>query len=360
MPACSRPRSSRPSPARRREPTSRRAGKFPTFFRVVPNDFVQAPSIVNFAVEDAEGEARRRRRLAGRLLDRAREGRHVPLPAQGREGRPRVRRGDRHGLLVARHERRRRRAGGRLRHADGGGCSDASRSSSASRARRRSCSGRTARTRRARSSRGTATSPRSRRTSARPRRRRRSVEGVQGVLEGQDVRHLRPAELHGDVGADVRDQHGLQGRHRTRAEVDRASEATNVPSILGGQHQVHRQGRRRRARSSTSSRSRTGSTRSRLTSDSRRSGPLTRGPLVVRERVGPPWTGTTSSSSSSTGSTLGSVYALVALGFSMVYGILKLLNFAHGDVLMVGAFIGWGVLGQLGGSARPDRAGRGS
>ena len=48
------------------------------------------------------------------------------------------------------------------------------------------------------------------------------------------------------------------------------------------------------------------------------------------------------------GVTLGSVYALVALGFSMVYGILKLLNLAHGDVLMVGAFIGWGVLGWLG------------
>jgi branched-chain amino acid transport system permease protein len=54
------------------------------------------------------------------------------------------------------------------------------------------------------------------------------------------------------------------------------------------------------------------------------------------------------------GTTLGSVYALVALGFSMVYGILKLLNFAHGDVLMVGAFIGWGVLGQLGGSLDPS------
>src|SRR3712207_6035680 len=54
------------------------------------------------------------------------------------------------------------------------------------------------------------------------------------------------------------------------------------------------------------------------------------------------------------GITLGSVYALVALGFSMVYGILKLLNFAHGDVLMVGAFIGWGVLGRLGGSLDPS------
>ena len=53
------------------------------------------------------------------------------------------------------------------------------------------------------------------------------------------------------------------------------------------------------------------------------------------------------------GLTLGSVYALVALGFSMVYGILKLLNFAHGDVLMVGAFIGWGVLGRLGARSIP-------
>jgi len=53
------------------------------------------------------------------------------------------------------------------------------------------------------------------------------------------------------------------------------------------------------------------------------------------------------------GVTLGSVYALVALGFSMVYGILKLLNLAHGDVLMVGAFIGWGVLGWLGGAQDP-------
>jgi branched-chain amino acid transport system permease protein len=56
------------------------------------------------------------------------------------------------------------------------------------------------------------------------------------------------------------------------------------------------------------------------------------------------------------GVTLGSVYALVALGFSMVYGILKLLNLAHGDVLMVGAFVGWGVLGWLGGAQDPTVA----
>jgi len=56
------------------------------------------------------------------------------------------------------------------------------------------------------------------------------------------------------------------------------------------------------------------------------------------------------------GLTLGSVYALVALGFSMVYGILKLLNFAHGDVVMVGAFIGWGILSWLGGPTSPNIA----
>ena len=39
------------------------------------------------------------------------------------------------------------------------------------------------------------------------------------------------------------------------------------------------------------------------------------------------------------GISLGSVYAIIALGYSMVYGIAKMLNFAHGDVIMVGAFI---------------------
>ena len=50
------------------------------------------------------------------------------------------------------------------------------------------------------------------------------------------------------------------------------------------------------------------------------------------------------------GTTLGSVYALVALGFSMVYGILKLLNFAHGEVYMMGAFAGFGILTVFGGA----------
>jgi branched-chain amino acid transport system permease protein len=56
------------------------------------------------------------------------------------------------------------------------------------------------------------------------------------------------------------------------------------------------------------------------------------------------------------GLTLGSLYALIALGYSMVYGILQLLNFAHGDVYMVGAFIGYGVLSALGGPLSPSIA----
>jgi branched-chain amino acid transport system permease protein len=49
------------------------------------------------------------------------------------------------------------------------------------------------------------------------------------------------------------------------------------------------------------------------------------------------------------GVTTGALYALVALGFSMVYGVLKLLNFAHGDLYMVGAFVGYFVIQWFGG-----------
>jgi branched-chain amino acid transport system permease protein len=49
------------------------------------------------------------------------------------------------------------------------------------------------------------------------------------------------------------------------------------------------------------------------------------------------------------GLTLGCVYALLALGYSMVYGVLKLLNFAHGEVFMLGAFAAYGTLSLLGG-----------
>ena len=49
------------------------------------------------------------------------------------------------------------------------------------------------------------------------------------------------------------------------------------------------------------------------------------------------------------GITQGSLYALIALGYSMVYGVLKLLNFAHGDLYMVGAFIGYFVIQWFGG-----------
>jgi branched-chain amino acid transport system permease protein len=49
------------------------------------------------------------------------------------------------------------------------------------------------------------------------------------------------------------------------------------------------------------------------------------------------------------GLTTGCLYALIALGYTMVYGVLKLLNFAHGDVYMVGAFLGYIVIQAFGG-----------
>jgi branched-chain amino acid transport system permease protein len=49
------------------------------------------------------------------------------------------------------------------------------------------------------------------------------------------------------------------------------------------------------------------------------------------------------------GLTTGFLYALIALGYTMVYGVLKLLNFAHGDLYMVGAYIGYYVIQWFGG-----------
>lgn len=51
------------------------------------------------------------------------------------------------------------------------------------------------------------------------------------------------------------------------------------------------------------------------------------------------------------GLTTGLLYALIALGYSMVYGVLQLLNFAHGDLYMIGAYIGYYVLQWFGGSS---------
>ena len=54
------------------------------------------------------------------------------------------------------------------------------------------------------------------------------------------------------------------------------------------------------------------------------------------------------------GLTLGSLYGLIAIGYSMVYGILKLLNFAHGEVFMIGSYIGYFILTWLGGATDPS------
>ena len=56
------------------------------------------------------------------------------------------------------------------------------------------------------------------------------------------------------------------------------------------------------------------------------------------------------------GLVLGSIYALVALGYTMVYGILGLINFAHGDIVMIGALVALSVVHLLSGSGLPPAA----
>ena len=53
------------------------------------------------------------------------------------------------------------------------------------------------------------------------------------------------------------------------------------------------------------------------------------------------------------GLVLGSVYALIALGYTMVYGVINLINFAHGEVLMIGAVTAWTVVTALSGTGWP-------
>lgn len=48
------------------------------------------------------------------------------------------------------------------------------------------------------------------------------------------------------------------------------------------------------------------------------------------------------------GFSLGSIYALIAIGYTLVYGVLRLINFAHGDIMMVGVFLGFILINQLG------------
>lgn len=59
------------------------------------------------------------------------------------------------------------------------------------------------------------------------------------------------------------------------------------------------------------------------------------------------------------GLTIGSIYALIALGYTMVYGILRLINFAHGDIYMVGAYAGFMIAVKLGFAANPSMVGLG-
>ncbi|MFL5321372.1 MAG: branched-chain amino acid ABC transporter permease [Myxococcaceae bacterium] len=56
------------------------------------------------------------------------------------------------------------------------------------------------------------------------------------------------------------------------------------------------------------------------------------------------------------GIAVGTIYALVALGYTMVYGVLKLINFAHGDVMMVGTYVGYAAANQLGAKSSQNQS----
>ena len=51
------------------------------------------------------------------------------------------------------------------------------------------------------------------------------------------------------------------------------------------------------------------------------------------------------------GVTLGSIYGLIAIGYTMVYGIIGMINFAHGEIYMIGAYVGLVTLTAIGTSA---------
>ncbi|HEU5074915.1 MAG TPA: branched-chain amino acid ABC transporter permease [Polyangiaceae bacterium] len=57
------------------------------------------------------------------------------------------------------------------------------------------------------------------------------------------------------------------------------------------------------------------------------------------------------------GTAAGTIYALVALGYTMVYGVLKLINFAHGDVMMVGCYLGYATAAELGAGSQSSFGG---
>ena len=57
------------------------------------------------------------------------------------------------------------------------------------------------------------------------------------------------------------------------------------------------------------------------------------------------------------GVSLGAIYALIALGYTMVYGVLKLINFAHGDVFMLGSMVGWYASARWSGESRSPSVG---
>ena len=175
-----------------------------------------------------------------------------------------------------------------------------------------------------------------------------------------ELRHVRTARVRGHARASTRRSRrsARSVRRRAAANVLAAIKATNEPTSILGQPISSPPTATSSAGSSSCSRStRRASTcwsrvRDRLTDErTRRAPPRHAGARRSSSHCQHgPRTACTFVQELVNGLTTGSLYALIALGYSMVYGVLKLLNFAHGDLYMVGAFVGYFVIQWFGGS----------
>ena len=165
------------------------------------------------------------------------------LRARNVDGRSRVRLGGRHRLLVDRRERRERRQRRRLRDAGRVGGEHALATSSASRARRRSCSAPTARTRRRSSSRGPGTCRSSRRISTSTRRPVRSSASTTGTRRtSRSAPSARPTYMAGLVAMNAITKACADGHGDASRGDAGCVRRTNIPSIFGGTVRFSRAG----------------------------------------------------------------------------------------------------------------------
>ena len=320
-------------------------GTFPTFFRVVPRDDVQGPQDAQYVVDNLKPKAVMLVDDQTSYSTGLADAMAPVLEKAGRQGRPRVGQPEADRLLVAREQGHRRH-----RRRDPSLAGRGQRAAVRPAPRRAEQEGDHLRHRRPLLARPVQ-DPGLLRVLVRARHHRRpgrrgDRQGRQGEVRRRSARSARGPTRRRTSSTRRSRPSARRARTPSRENVldadqeDRPARVDPRPA-----DQVRREGRPDR-REVLMFQSRTSYE---LVGARRSDGPPTRWRAASRAEA---WTWTSSSSRSSTASPLGSVYALIALGYSMVYGVLKLLNFAHGDVYMIGAFVGYCVLTVFGGPPR--------